>query len=76
MMYSREDILKIYNTGSEAVISLVQRMDAQLKHKDILIEQLRDQIKLLKEQENICDKLGKQMELIDSEIKLLERLKE
>ncbi len=42
-MYSREEILKIYNTGPETVISLVQRMDTQLKHKDILIEQLRDQ---------------------------------
>ena len=76
MMHSRDEILKIYNTGSEAVISLVQRMDAQLKNKDILIEQLRDQIKLLKEQENICDKLEKQMELIDSQIELLGRLKE
>lgn len=75
-MYSREEILKVYNAGSEAVISLVQRLDAQLKHKDILIEQLEEQIKLLKDQGNICDKLEKQMELIDSQLKLLERLKQ
>jgi hypothetical protein len=75
-MHSREEILKIHNAGSEAVISLVQRLDAQLKNKDILIDQLREQIKLLKEQENICDKLEKQLGLIDSQLELLNRLKE
>jgi hypothetical protein len=39
-MYSREEILKVYNAGPEAVISLVQRLDAQLKHKGILTEQV------------------------------------
>jgi len=73
-MHSREEILKIYNTGSEAVISLVQRLDAQLKNKDMLIEQLREQIKLLNDQENICDKLEKQIELIDSQLEMLDKL--
>jgi hypothetical protein len=75
-MHSREEILKSYNAGSEAVISLVQRLDAQLKNKAILIDQLREQIKLLKEQENMCDRLEKQLELIDSQLELLDRLKE
>jgi hypothetical protein len=40
------------------------------------IEHGKEQIKLLKDQGNICDKLEKQVELIDSQLKLLERLKE
>jgi TolA-binding protein len=73
-MYSREEILKIYNTGSEAVISLVQRLETQMKAKDILIEQLREQIKLLKDQENMCNRLEKQIKLIDSQLEMLDRL--
>jgi hypothetical protein len=38
-MHSKEEILKVYNAGSEAVISLVQRLDAQLKNKDIRLSQ-------------------------------------
>lgn len=75
-MYAREEILQIYKTGPEAVVSLVQRLEATVKHQEILIENLKREVNLFKEQGDICDKLTAQMELVDAQLKMLDRLKQ
>lgn len=47
-MPTREDILEIYKAGPEAVISAIQRLEDIMEQQDIQIDQLKEQIEILK----------------------------
>jgi hypothetical protein len=47
-MPTREDILEIYKAGPEAVISAIQRLEDIMEQQDIQIDQLKEQVRILK----------------------------
>ena len=47
-MLTREEILETYKGGPEAVISVIQRLEKIIEKKDIQIDQLKEQVNILK----------------------------
>jgi|APIni6443716594_1056825.scaffolds.fasta_scaffold690756_2 hypothetical protein len=46
-MLTREETLEIYKTGSEAVISLIQRLKTIIEEQIIRITELEERVRLL-----------------------------
>ena len=51
-MLTREEILEIYEAGSEAVISEIQRLDTIIKEQAIQINELEERVNILESRLN------------------------